>query len=155
VARSQTEEALTKAGDNLQGVLGMWDDGAIGSLSALRARNLNGKVWLGGQDASEPACRAMILREFNMSGFTEFDTMAKTAAQMAVQLAHGKSITSDQQFDMGGGKVPFFPISIYPVTLGNVVDQMKKYPSYDDPKHILFNIPQEQWPPGAAALLSP
>jgi D-xylose transport system substrate-binding protein len=153
IARSQTEEALTRTNDKLRGVLGMWDDGAIGSLAAINARKLGGKVWLGGQDASEAACRAMCLRQFNMSGFTQFDQMAKTAAQLAVKLAQGQSISSPQSYDTGAGKVPFFPIGIYPVTLKNVVAQMKKYPSYDDPRHILFGVPKSKWPKGAAALL--
>jgi D-xylose transport system substrate-binding protein len=154
IARSQTEQALTKINNDLQGILGMWDDGAIGALAALKAQGLNGKVWVSGQDASEPACRGMVLREFNMSGFTEFGTMAQTAAQLAVQVAKGQTITANAQFDMGAGNVPFFPINIYPVTLANLVDQMKKYSAYDDPRHILFGIPQSQWPAGAAALLT-
>jgi D-xylose transport system substrate-binding protein len=153
VARTQTEQALTKTNDNLRGVLGMWDDGAIGALAAINARKLGGKVWLGGQDASEPALRAMLARQFNTSGFTQFDVMAQTAAQLAVKLAKGESISSPQTYDTGAGKVPFFPIKIYPVNRSNMVSFMKKYPSYADPKHILFGVPRSQWPKGAAALV--
>lgn len=153
IARTQTEQALTKTNDQLRGVLGMWDDGAIGSLAAINARKLGGKVWLGGQDASEAALRAMILGQFNTSGFTQFDVMAKTAAQLAVKLAQGQSISSPQTYDTGAGKVPFFPIQIYPVSRANMVSFMKKYPSYADPKHILFGVPESQWPKGAAALV--
>jgi ABC-type xylose transport system substrate-binding protein len=153
IARTQTEQALTKTNDDLRGVLGMWDDGAIGALAAISARRLAGKVWLGGQDASEPALRAMLLRQFNTSGFTQFDVMAKTAAQLAVKLAKGEAISSSQTYDTGAGKVPFFPIQIYPVSRANMVSFMKKYPSYADPKHILFGVPQSQWPKGAAALV--
>jgi D-xylose transport system substrate-binding protein len=152
-ARSQTEQALTRTNDKLRGVLGMWDDGAIGALAAIRARKLEGKVWLGGQDASEPAIRAMIQREFNMSGFTQFDVMARTAAQLAVKLAKGQSIATSRTYDTGVGKVPFYPVRIYPVTVKNAVPFMKKYPSYADPKHILFGVPKKLWPKGAAALL--
>jgi D-xylose transport system substrate-binding protein len=152
MAQTQAQEALTKAHDNLRGILGMWDDGEIGALAAVTARHLNGKVYMCGQDASEAACRAMILHEYNMSGFTRFDIMATTGAQLAVQLANGKTITSSRTFDMGGGPVPYFPIKIYPVTLANVVQQMKLYPGYDDPLHILFGIPKGQWPAGAASL---
>ena len=153
IARTQTEQALTKTNDNLRGVLGMWDDGAIGALAAINARKLGGKVWLGGQDASEPALRAMLGRQFNTSGFTQFDVMAQTAAQLAVKLAKGEKISSPQTYDTGKGKVPFFPIKIYPVSRSNMVDFMKKYPSYADPRHILFGVPQSQWPKGAAALV--
>jgi D-xylose transport system substrate-binding protein len=153
-ARAQTEQALTRTNDNLRGVLGMWDDGAIGALAAINARKLGGKVWLGGQDASEPAIRAMIQRQFNMSGFTQFDVMARTAAQLAVKLAKGQSIETSRTYDTGAGKVPFYPIRIYPVTRANAVQFMKQYPSYADPKHILFGIPENQWPKGAAALLN-
>jgi D-xylose transport system substrate-binding protein len=153
IARTQTEEALTKTNDQLRGVLGMWDDGAIGSLAAINARKLGGKVWLGGQDASEPALRAMVLGQFNTSGFTQFDVMATTAAQLAVKLAKGQSISSPQTYDTGAGKVPFFPVKIYPVSRANMVVFMKKYPSYADPTHILFGIPRSKWPKGAAALV--
>jgi len=152
-ARKQTEQALTKTNDDLRGVLGMWDDGAIGALAAIRARNLQGKVWLGGQDASEPAIKAMIQGEFNMSGFTQFDLMAKTAAETAVDLAKGKKINAPETYDTGAGEVPFFPIELYPVTVDNAVEFMGKYPDYADPQRILFGVPESQWPEGAAELL--
>jgi D-xylose transport system substrate-binding protein len=153
-ARKQTEQALTKTNDDLRGVLGMWDDGAIGALAAIRARNLEGKVWLGGQDASEPAIKAMIQGQFNMSGFTQFDLMAKTAAELAVDLAKGKKINAPETYDTGAGKVPFFPIELYPVTKDNAVEFMSKYPDYADPQRILFGVPESQWPEGAAELLN-
>jgi D-xylose transport system substrate-binding protein len=152
MAHTQAQELLTKVHDNLQGILGMWDDGEIGALAAVQARGLGGKVYMCGQDASEAACRGMVEGVFNMSGFTRFDQMATTGAQLAVELAKGGTITSKQTFDMGGGPVPYFPIPIYPVTRANVVQQMKLYPGYDDPRHILFGVPKDKWPAGAASL---
>jgi len=155
IARTQTEQALTQTNNQLRGVLGMWDDGAIGALAAINAQKLGGKVWLGGQDASEPALRAMVLNQFNTSGFTQFDVMATTAAQLAVKLAKGEAISSPHTYDTGAGTVPFWPIRIYPVNRSNMVTFMKTYPSYADPRHILFGIPQSQWPKGAAGLVKP
>jgi D-xylose transport system substrate-binding protein len=154
LARKQVQEVLTKVNNDIQGILAMWEGGVIGSLAALRNEKLAGKVWLGGQDATVVSCRAMVLGEANMSGFTEFDVMGKTGGELAVQLAQGKKLQSDRTHDTGDGEVPFFPISIYPVTIDNLVEYLTKYsPSYVDANAVFEGIPESKWPKGAKELL--
>ncbi len=159
IARTQTEQALTKTDNKVRGFLCMWDGGALGVLGALRAQGLAdaSKVWVSGQDANEDACRAIILGELTVSRFTRFDVMAKTGAKVAIELAQGKRLTSAATYDTGNGAVPFFPIPQFNVDKSNVISYLaryaKAYPGYLNVKRVFRGIPQDKWPAGADKLV--
>lgn len=155
LARKQTQEALTKANNDVQGVLCMWEGGVIGGLAALADQKLDGKVWIGGQDATEVSCRGMVLGQVAMSGFTEFDVMGHTGGRLAATLASGQKLQSAHTYDTGHGNIPFFPISIYPVTIHNLIPYLQKYsPDYVDAKAVFKGIPEAKWPAGTKELLA-
>jgi ABC-type xylose transport system substrate-binding protein len=155
LARRQAEDALTKHENDIAGFLCNSDGLAIGVLAALEAQGRAGQSWLGAQDASEPACRAIVAGTMNMSSFTKFDEMGKTAGELAVRLAKGEEPTSDATYDTGEGEVPLFVIESYPVTRDNVVEFLTSYsPHYVDAKAVFRGIPKAKWPEGAEELLA-
>jgi D-xylose transport system substrate-binding protein len=150
-ARRLAEDALTKTNNNMQGFLVNNDEMAFGVITALEAQGLAGKVWVGGQDATEQGCRAMLQGTMTASAFTRFDGMGRTAGQLAVQLARGKPLTSDFKFE----GVPWFKVESFIVTKRNLVPYLRQYsPQYVNAKHVFRGIPETQWPPGAKALLA-
>jgi ABC-type xylose transport system substrate-binding protein len=154
LSRRQAEDALTKTNNDVAGFLCNSDGLAIGVLAALESQGLAGKAWLGGQDASEPACRAILEGKMNMSSFTRFDEMGKQGGELAVRLAKGEELTSDTTYDTGAGEVPLFVIESYPVTKDNLVEYMKQYsPAYVNARSVFRGVPKSEWPEGAEELL--
>ena len=148
LARKQIQEVLTKVNNKLDGILCMWEGGVIGSLAALRDQGLGGKVWVGGQDATAVSCRGLLTGEVAMSGFTQFDVMAQQGGRLTAQLARGEKLKSKFSYDTGHGKIPFFPIRIYPVTLANLVPYLKQYsPVYVNAKTVFEGIPESKSAP--------
>ena len=66
-ARKQVENALTRTNNNIQAVLCNNDGMAGGAIAALRAQGLAGKVYVCGLDATNEACRSILLGEQAMS----------------------------------------------------------------------------------------
>jgi D-xylose transport system substrate-binding protein len=154
-ARAQIENALTKTNNNITGVLGAADETNVGILAALVERNLAGKVWIASQNGIEPICRAVLLGQYTYTYFSQYDLGAKIAADLAIQLADGKTITSPDTFDTGHGTVPFFSVPVFSITKDTLVSYLKVYsPGYVSAKNIFAGVPQSQWPAGAAELLA-
>ena len=112
VSRAQVEDALTKTNDKITGILNAADETAVGPLAALKERKLTGKVWMGSQNGIAEICRAILLGEdHTLSVFSQYDIGAKVAADLAIKLANGQTVTSPLKFDVGHGKtVPFFKV---------------------------------------------
>jgi D-xylose transport system substrate-binding protein len=155
LARKQVEDALTRAGNNIQAVLANNDGMAGGAIEALRAQGLVGKVFVSGLDATSEACRSIVLGEQTMSTFTRYDEMGRTAGDLCARLARGETIRSEESFPIpGGGSVPWFPTTSVSITRDNLVEYVREYsPQYVDVQLIFGGIPENQLPPGAKELL--
>ncbi|MGH9161566.1 MAG: substrate-binding domain-containing protein [Vicinamibacteraceae bacterium] len=154
-ARQQAENTLTRFGDKIGGFLCNSDGLAQGVLAALEAQNLAGKMWIGGQDASEAACRGILQRKINMSSFTRFDVMGTRAGEICVQLAKGETPKTDATYELGGKQVPFVRIEAFNVTRDNLVEYLEEYsPQYVDAKNVFAGVPETEWPQGAKELLA-
>ena len=153
-ARKQVEDALTSTSNNIAAVLSNNDGMAGAAIQALAAQGLTGKVFVCGQDATSEACKAIVLGEQQMSVFTPFDEMGKTAGDLSVKLAKGEQLSAGQTFPVDGGTVPFFPIPTQIINRDNVVEYVKKYsPDYVDAKIAFGGVPKDKLPQGAAELL--
>jgi D-xylose transport system substrate-binding protein len=155
LARKQVENGLTRTNNNIQAVLCNNDGLAGGAIAALRAQGLAGKVYVCGLDATNEACRAILLGDQAFSVFTKYDEMAKRAADLSLQLAEGKTVSSSRSYPAPGGKsVPFFPTDSYEINRDNMVEYLKKYsPAYVDAQAILKGIPADKLPAGAKDLI--
>jgi D-xylose transport system substrate-binding protein len=155
LARRQVENALTRTNNNIQAILCNSDGMAGGAIAALRAQGLAGKVYVCGLDATNEACRLILMGELTFDVFTKCDEMARQAAELSVQLAQGKTISGKRRYPVrGGGSVPYFPTESYAINRDNMVAYLKKYsPSYVDARVVLQGIPEDKLPPGAEDLL--
>jgi D-xylose transport system substrate-binding protein len=154
-ARRQVENALARTGNAIQAVLCNSDGLATGAIAALRTQGLAGKVYVCGLDATNEACRLILTGELTFDVFTRCDEMARQAAQLSVQLAQGKAISSERRYPVpGGGSVPYFPAESYVINRDNMVEYLRRYsPGYVDARVIFRGIPAERLPQGAQALL--
>lgn len=146
-ARKQAEQALTKTSNDVAGFLVNNDGMAGGVIQALQAVDLAGQVFVNGMDATNEACRAIAQGHMTFSVFTVADEMGKLGADLCVQLANGKKLSSDRT--VPGGSVPFFPIESYKVSKANLGDFVVKYStewSYVDPAAIFRGLPKSQIP---------
>jgi D-xylose transport system substrate-binding protein len=109
-AQTETEQALTKLNNNIQGVLSPNDGIAGGVIAALKSQNLAGKVLVTGQDATTAGLQDILLGTQAMTVFKPIVEEASTAAKVAVGLGEGNSKIIKQvaktTVNNGKGQVP-------------------------------------------------
>lgn len=125
-AQTQTEQALTALGDDVQGILAANDGLAQGVIAALKARGLNGKVIVTGQDATTAGLQEILLGNQTMTVYKDFNIQAQAAAKAAVALARGEKDTGlADSYDNGGHSVPALfldPIALDKSNISRVID---------------------------------
>ncbi|MFT4279972.1 sugar ABC transporter substrate-binding protein [Microbacterium sp.] len=125
-AQTQTEQALTALKDDVHAVLAANDGLAQGVIAALKARDLNGKVIVTGQDATTAGLQEILLGNQTMTVYKDFNIQAQAAAKAAVALARGDSDTGlTDQYDNEGKKVPALfldPITLDRSNIARVID---------------------------------
>ncbi|MGF7089070.1 D-xylose transport system substrate-binding protein [Kroppenstedtia sanguinis] len=89
-ALRESEQALTKLNNQVDGVLAANDSNAGAAIKALKAQGLAGKVPVTGQDATDDGLRNIVLGYQSMSVYKDVKKEATAAAKLAVALAEGK-----------------------------------------------------------------
>lgn len=120
MAKKITNAAITKAGQNIDAILASNDGTAGGAIQALIEEGLSGKVIVTGQDADLAACQRIISGTQTMTIYKPITQLAKRAAELAVQLVHGKPIISKATTDNGKTAVPSVLLDIVSVTQENM-----------------------------------
>jgi len=87
--QAEMEQALTTLNNQVDGVLVPNDGLATPVIAALTAQNLNGKVLVTGQDATDPALTNILLGYQSMTVYKSIRDEANAAAKLAVALANG------------------------------------------------------------------
>jgi D-xylose transport system substrate-binding protein len=122
--QSLMEQALTKLGDKVDGVLAANDGLAGGVVNALTARHLAGKVLVTGQDASDAGLQRILLGQQSMTVYKAIKQEAETAAKIAVAAARGDSAKARSYttttVDNGAGQVPSVLLDPVVVDKGNM-----------------------------------
>jgi len=95
-----TEDALTAAKNDIQGVLSPNDSLAGAAIQALAAQGLDGKVVVTGGDAELAAAKRIIQGTQAMTVYRELIRMDRQAMEVAIRLAKGESIS-----DMTAGTI--------------------------------------------------
>lgn len=114
-AREQTEAALKKTGNKLAAIVASNDHTANGVVEALAALNLDGKVYVSGQDAELPAMRRIAQGTQAMTVYKPLRPLARMAAGAAVNLAKGQTEEGLVSINNGKKDVParlLEPISV-------------------------------------------
>jgi len=92
-AQREMEQILTKANNEVDGVVSANDGMAGGIIAALKAQGLEGKVPTTGQDASLQGVQNVIVGNQGVTAFKDFRLQAPAAAQIAAAIINGKKPT--------------------------------------------------------------
>lgn len=126
----EMEQALTKVNDKVDGVLAPNDGLATAVITALTARQLNGKVLVTGQDATDAGLTSIILGDQSMTVYKSIHDEATTAAKLALALATGDDATfkatATQSVNNGTGDIPSVLLKPVAVTKDNIADTVIK-----------------------------
>ncbi len=133
-AQTQTEQALTDLGDDVQGILAANDGLALGVIAALKARQLNGQVVVTGQDATIAGLQEILLGNLTMTVYKDLILQASTAGRAAVELARGQAASEfTDTFDNSGYEIPALFLDPMVIDIDNISRVVEDgYVSRDD-----------------------
>ena len=113
-ALKKTEQVLTQTNNKVDAVVASNDGTAGGVIQALEGQNLAGSVIVSGQDAELAACQRIVKGTQTMTVYKPIHLTATKAAQAAVALAKGETITEATQ-TVNNGKIDVPSILITPI----------------------------------------
>lgn len=131
LALTQVEQALTANNNDVQAILANNDPMAMSALQAVKSQNLDGKVYISGQDADLAFLKEMIQGNTSYSNWTIFQDMGKTAAIAARALVNGEQLPEGtEQIQNGNVTVAGKIIGTYGVTKETLPEWLCKYKFY-------------------------
>lgn len=140
-----TISEVIDSGATVNAIIGANDDLAEGAIRALLERQLAGNVLVAGHDGNLSACQRIVEGTQTITIYKPIKKLAQKAAEMAVDLAKGKIITSEQTINDGEFDVPFIMFEPTLVDASNMVKEI-----IGDGFHLLEevyrNVPQAKWP---------
>ncbi|NNM40971.1 D-xylose ABC transporter substrate-binding protein [Vibrio plantisponsor] len=114
------ENALTANNNKIDVVVASNDATAGGAIQALEAQGLAGKVSISGQDADLAALRRIVDGTQTMTIYKPINTLASRAAEIAVELADGKTPAQNSSLSNGMKDVPAWLLDPVAVTSKNI-----------------------------------
>ncbi|HYN84651.1 MAG TPA: substrate-binding domain-containing protein [Pyrinomonadaceae bacterium] len=144
-ARRITDDALTKAGNDIQAIVASNDGTAGGAISALPP-SLVGKVLVTGQDAELPAVQRIAQGEQTMTIYKPITPLAHSAVDAAMKLARGEKVDATATINNGRKDVPAVLHEPIVADKNNLMETVIKdgYHKYED---VYKNVPEAQRPP--------
>lgn len=151
-ALKNTENGLTLANNDVQGVIASNDGTAGGAIQALAAQGLN--VPIAGQDADLAACQRIV--EGKQTG-TVYKPLAKlnlAAIQLAVAIATGEDPKTSVDPSLGTWttlnnnfkEVDSFSVDVTAIDKDNIYDIIIKQDQFHALEDVFKNVPKDQWP---------
>lgn len=125
-ALSAAENTLSAQGDDVDAFVTSNDGMAGGVAQAIKARNLDGKVFLSGLDAEPSNLRLIAEGVQTMSVWTKIDEQGRSAVQAAHALANGDKPKSETKIDNGAGEMPADLVEVTAVNRENLCEFMLK-----------------------------
>jgi len=115
------ENALTSAGNDVQGILAPNDGTAGGAIVALEAQGLAGKVVVTGQDAEAAAAKRIAVEGTqSMTIFKDTRELGKAAIDTAIKMGKGEELPINGKVDNGVTQVPSILLTPFVVTKDNL-----------------------------------
>ncbi|MEF2965491.1 D-xylose ABC transporter substrate-binding protein [Paenibacillus sp. M1] len=143
-ALKNMENALTANGNDIQGVVAANDGTAGGSIQALNAQGMAGKIPVSGQDADLAAVQRIAEGTQLMTVYKPIKLIAHTAAEMAMAAAKGEEVKADKTVNNGKIDVPSVLLDPIPVNKDNLNVLIED--GFHKLEDIYKNIPKDQWP---------
>ncbi|MDE0112527.1 MAG: substrate-binding domain-containing protein [Albidovulum sp.] len=127
-AQRAMEQALTANNDMIDGVVAANDTLAQGVIAALKGANLQGKVLVTGQDASDAAIINILNGEQTMTVYKSLQEQAAAAAKGAVALARGEDVSDifPEAVSTDSGDQPALLLQPTVVDIGNIAETVIK-----------------------------
>ena len=119
-AQKIVENALTKANNDIQGILAPNDGTAGGAIAALEAQGLAGKVIVTGMDAEVAAAQRIAKGTQSMTSFTDIRVMASEAVKAAAKIAKGEEVAWNGSENNGRMAVPTMLVDATSVDKANL-----------------------------------
>jgi D-xylose transport system substrate-binding protein len=117
LCRKQMEQALTANNNDIVAALVYADSMAYGTIQALRAQNLNGKVFVSGEDGEPEILKLILKGDAYVTAWTKFDEMGVRSADLLYAALAKKPSDAPAMVDNGSGSpIPWFKIPIVNVT---------------------------------------
>lgn len=126
VGQKQVEDAMTANSNNIAAILCNYDGFALASLTVLKEQNLEGKVWVGGEDVFPAGAQAIVEGRMAMSSYTDLEQMGRLSALAAHELGNGRQPKANDAFDNGAGSIPGFRVNSFAVTKDNMCRFIKE-----------------------------
>ncbi|WP_379160923.1 D-xylose ABC transporter substrate-binding protein [Paenibacillus sp. sgz5001063] len=143
-ALKNMENALTANNNDVQGVVAANDGTAGGSIQALTAQGMAGKIPVSGQDADLAAVQRIAEGTQLMTVYKPINAIATKAAEMAVAAAKGESISTDKTVNNGKIDVPSVLLDPIAVNKENLDVLIKD--GFHKLEDVYKNVPKDQWP---------
>jgi len=145
-AKRIVNAAITASGPRIDAVLASNDGTAGGAIQALSEEGLAGKVLVTGQDAETVALQRIAAGTQAMTIYKPLQTLARGAAELAVQVAARRIVVARQTVDNGHGPVPAVLYDVVTVTRDNILETVVRdgQASYDE---VYRGIPDRERPP--------
>jgi D-xylose transport system substrate-binding protein len=119
-AQRNMEQFLTANNNKVDAVVASNDGTAGGAVAALDAQGLAGSVPVSGQDADKAALNRIALGTQTVSVWKDSRELGKRAAEIAIDLANGKTmdqISGVQTFTGGAKHVPMKSVFLTPIPI--------------------------------------
>ncbi len=153
-ALKHTENGLTTAANDVQGVIASNDGTCGGAVQALAAQGLDGKVPICGQDADLAACQRIVEGTQTGTVYKPLAPLNQAACELAVAIATGQDPKAGVDSSLGTWTtlnnnqkdVDSFTVDVEAVTKDNIYDIIVKRDSFHSLEDVYANIPKDQWP---------
>ncbi|MFW5686763.1 MAG: D-xylose ABC transporter substrate-binding protein [Halanaerobium sp.] len=144
-ALSIVENALTSNDNDIDAIVASNDSTAGGTVEALKEQGLDGEVLVSGQDADLAACQRVVEGTQTMTVYKPIKDLATRAAEVAVKMAEGEEIETDDAIDNGEYDVPSILLEPEPVDQENMVDTVIE-DGFHELEEVYENVPEDEWP---------
>ncbi len=113
-------EKHLKNGDQIDGIIAANDVLATGAIETLAKWQMAGSVPVVSQDAELSACQRIVEKTQLATVYKPITDLAETCAQIAMDMANGKSIETNDQIDNNSGFIPYLKLDTVVVDAENI-----------------------------------
>ena len=131
-ALKHVENFLTLNNDQVDVILAMNDGTGGGSIQALMARNLNGKVLVTGQDGELAACQRIVQGDQAMTVWKPDNDLAKLTIETCIKIMNGEAVETNGVLNNGVADIPAVlvtPISVDKANMDDTIIAAGYYPA--------------------------
>src|SRR5579859_1537009 len=146
-ALRHTENALTQANNNVVAVVASNDSTAGGAIQALQEQKLAGKIFVSGQDADVAAAQRIAAGTQSMTVYKPIVPLATKAAEVAVALAKGQRVETNETVNNGKKNVAAILLQPIVVDRSNLSSTVIK-DGFLKMEDVYRDLPRSEWPKG-------